>query len=91
MTEGSTSAPANVTEFNANVGHVFAQLYEHFPVSIERLNRETIASAMGVPSSGESTYVLPSGRSFSQVFAHSLTWLSDEGYIRARGHRLPNT
>ena len=65
-TESSTSTPSNIAEFNAIVGHVFAQLYESFPVA-NGLNDLLIARAMNV-SSG----VLPSGRQFDDVLRHSV-------------------
>jgi hypothetical protein len=85
VTHGSTSSPANIAEFNTIVGLVFAQLYDQFPSPIDRINREAIASAMGVPSSGLETHMLPSGRPFTRVLTHTVLWLSDEGYIRPRG------
>jgi hypothetical protein len=85
VTEKSTGQPANIAEFNTIVGLVFAQLYERFPIAIESLDRDKIASAMNVPPGEWSTYLLPSGRPFTEVLGHSLTWLSDEGYLRSRG------
>jgi hypothetical protein len=80
-TKGSTSPPANISEFNTITGRVFTKLYGRFPLA-EDLDRAAIASEMGTAiSSG----ALQSGRPFTDVFAHSLTWLSDEGYIRSAG------
>ena len=60
MTDDSTRPPANIAEFNAIVGLVFAQLYERFPIAIESLDRDKIASAMNVPPGEWSAYLLPS-------------------------------
>jgi len=81
-TKGSTSPPANISEFNTITGLVFSQLYGQFPVSVD-LDRAAIESAMSAASS--STHVLQSGKPFTEVFAHSLNWLSQEGYIRSAG------
>lgn len=81
MTKDSTNPPANVSEFNTITGLVFSQLYGQFPVSVD-LDQGAIASAMSVPSS---THALQSGRPFTQVFAHTLNWLSNEGYVRSAG------
>jgi hypothetical protein len=84
MTQSSTSPPANISEFNTITGLVFTQLYKEFPVAVD-LDRAAIESAMSTAFSGGSTNVLQSGRPFTEVFAHSLTWLSNEGYVRSAG------
>lgn len=82
-TKDSTNPPpANISEFNTITGLVFSQLYGQFPVSVD-LDQGAIASAMGAVSS--STPGLQSGRQFTEVLAHSLKWLSDEGYVRSAG------
>ena len=80
-TKGSTSPPANISEFNTITGLVFTKLYGQFPLAVD-LDRAAIASEMGTAISSGS---LQSGRPFTEVFAHSLTWLSDEGYVRSAG------
>lgn len=85
MADAKTSPPANIAEFNAIAGLVFAQLYERFPMPIEHIQRKSIAEAMGVATGTWETHVLPSGRSFSEVLAASLNWLTEEGYIRSEG------
>jgi hypothetical protein len=84
MTQSSTSPPANISEFNTITGLVFTRLYEQFPVAVD-LDRAAIETAMGAAFSSGSTNVLQSGRPFTEVFAHSLTWLSNEGYVRSAG------
>jgi hypothetical protein len=76
------SPPANISEFTTITGLVFAQLYGQFPVAVD-LDRAAIESAMGTASS--SSNVLQSGRPFTEVFVHSLNWLSNEGYVRSAG------
>jgi hypothetical protein len=84
MTQSSTSPPANISEFNTITGLVFTQLYGQFPVAVD-LDRAAIESAMGAAFSSGSTNILQSGRPFTDVFAHSLAWLSNEGYVRSAG------
>ena len=85
MTKGpKTPPPVNVSEFNTITGLLFTQLYRQFPVAVD-VDRAAIESAMGVST----TYVLQSGRPFAEVFAHSLNWLSNEGYVRSAGN-LPH-
>jgi hypothetical protein len=84
MTQSSTSPPANISEFNTITGLVFTQLYGQFPVAVD-LDRAAIESAMSTAFLSGSTGVLQSGRPFTEVFAHSLTWLSNEGYVRSAG------
>jgi hypothetical protein len=81
MTKDSTKPPANINEFTTIAGLIFTQLYDQFPVAAT-LDRAKIESAMGVANSSSS---LQSGRPFSDVFIHSLNWLSNEGYIRSAG------
>jgi hypothetical protein len=80
MTKELKNPPANISEFNTITGIVFTQLYRQFPVAVD-LDRAAVASAMGASS----THVLQSGRPFTEVFAHSLNWLTNEGYVRLGG------
>jgi hypothetical protein len=81
MTDKNTKAlPQNIEEFNAIAGLAFAQLYKEFPARID-INTDAIAYAMGISSD-----LLPSGRSFSQILAFTLSWLQDEGYISSSNH-----
>jgi superfamily I DNA/RNA helicase len=80
--EDLKAPPANISEFNTITGLVFTQLYKEFPVPVN-LDRAAIESAMNVASS--SSHVLQSGKSFTEVFVHSLNWLSKEGYVRSAG------
>jgi hypothetical protein len=84
-TEEPTKTPPNIAEFNTIVGHVFAQLYERFPLPIEHIQPQAIASAMGISSADWANHVLPSGRTFNAVLVHTLNWLTEEEYIRSLG------
>jgi hypothetical protein len=75
--------PINIAEFTTITGLVFTQLYKEFPVAVT-IDQTAIESAMGV-SAPSSSHVLPSGKSFTEVFAHSLNWLRNEGYVRSGG------
>jgi hypothetical protein len=78
--KNTNSLPQNIEEFNAIAGLAFAQLYKEFPVRVD-INRDAIADAMRVSSD-----LLPSGRSFSQILAFTLSWLQDENYISGSTH-----
>ena len=78
--KNAKALPENIVEFNAIAGLAFAQLYKEFPARVD-INKDAIADAMGVSSD-----LLPSGRSFSQILAFTLTWLQDEGYISRSPH-----
>jgi hypothetical protein len=79
MTKDVKSPPSNITEFTTITGLVFNQLYEQFPVAVD-IDRAAIESAIS-----SSSHILQSGRSFDVVFAHSLNWLSNEGFVRSFG------
>lgn len=76
---------ANIQEFNTIAGLIFAQLYRDFPILVD-IDKTGLAKAMGVD--GEwSKHRLPSGRTFNEMLAHTLSWLTAEGYtIAAGGH-----
>jgi hypothetical protein len=77
--------PANIEEFNTIAGLIFAQLYKAFPVRLDLLDRQAIATAMGVPGTNWGAHILPSGQSFSTMLAYTLSWLVDQGYVSAPG------
>jgi hypothetical protein len=76
--------PLNIQEFNTIAGLIFAQLYKAFPV-VEDIDRAGIAKAMGVVGNDWSKHKLPSGLTFSDLLAHTVSWLSVEDYTRAAG------
>lgn len=77
-------SPPNIEEFNQFAGLVFAQLYKAFPLP-EDIDKAKIAEAMGVSDPDWSKYILPSGRSFNEMLAHTIAWLNSEDFIRASG------
>jgi hypothetical protein len=78
------AVPANIAEFNTIVGLVFAQLYEAFPVAVDLIDRDGIAKAMGI--TGEwSAHRLPSGRTFNEMLAYTMAWLSAQRYTISSG------
>lgn len=77
----STKLPPNIEEFNEITGIIFAQLYAAHPVG-QDLDIDGIAKQLG----RSRTDTLPSGRTFNEVFAHTLPWLIYEGYIYSNGH-----
>jgi hypothetical protein len=80
----SEKVPTNIQEFNTVVGLVFAQLYKNFP-EIKDLDRLAIARAMGVPDDQPVSYMMPSGMTFAHLWAYTIKWLNDEGFIRSSG------
>ena len=72
--------PPNMQEFNKIVGLVFSKLYPAHPVPTD-IEADEIATLYGV----EKSQFLPSGRTFNDVFAHTMAWLLTEGYTDSRG------
>jgi hypothetical protein len=72
--------PPNIREFNEITGVVFAQLYAVFPM-IQDIDAEVVARALG-HSLGDK---LESGRTFGDVLAHTVGWLTSEEFIRSFG------
>jgi hypothetical protein len=66
-------------------GLIFAQLYKAFP-DIEDIDRQGVATAMGVKGNDWGSHRLPSGRSFGDVLSFTIGWLKAEGYTRAYGN-----
>jgi hypothetical protein len=85
MTDKPTGPPSNIVEFNAVAGHIFAQLYVAFPSTVPKLDRDVIASAMGVSSSDWGSHVMPSGKSFSDVLGSTIGWLQSQNYMQSNG------
>jgi hypothetical protein len=79
-----SAAPPNIAEFNTIVALIFAQLYEAFPVSVDLIDRDGIAKAMGITGNW-SEHRLPSGRTFGQILAYTLGWLSNQRYTMSNG------
>jgi hypothetical protein len=79
-----SDAPLNIQEFNAISGLIFAQLYEAFP-QLPDIDRDRIAKAMGVTEQDWEAHKMPSGQSFNMMLAHTIGWLSREGYIAHYG------
>jgi hypothetical protein len=84
MSEPTIELPLKIREFNTIAGLVFEQLYRAFPEVID-LDRRAIGKAMGVPESDWAQYQLPSGLSLAHMWAHTVGWLSSEGFIRSAG------
>jgi len=81
-----SEVPSNIQEFNTIAGLIFAQLYLAFPILVD-IDRPgiAIAMAMGVVGDDWSKDKLPSGRSFSDMLGHTISWLAAEDYTRAAG------
>lgn len=72
--------PANIREFNAITGVIFAQLYAVFPM-IDDIDADVVARVLG-HSLGDK---LESGRTVGDVLAHTVGWLASEEFIRSFG------
>jgi len=75
--------PANIQEFNTIAGLIFAQLYQNFPILVD-VDKAAVAKAMGVEGDW-GKYKLSSGRTFNDMLAHTLSWLTAEEYTRPAG------
>jgi hypothetical protein len=84
MSNENKEVPANIAEFNTIVGLIFAQLYEAFPVSVDLIDRDGIARAMGVVGDW-SAHKLPSGRTLNEMMAYTIAWLAAQGYMLSSG------
>src|ERR1700739_3360772 len=79
-----SSPPPNIADFNTIVGLLFAQLYGAFHVVVDLIDRDGIAKSMGVTGDW-SAHRLPSGRTFSEMLAYTIAWLSAQNYTLASG------
>jgi hypothetical protein len=60
---------------------IFAQLYLSHPIP-KTLEPSEVASTLGISASG----TMPSGRTFNDVFSHTVSWLLTQGFIFSHGH-----
>jgi hypothetical protein len=74
------SLPPNIQEFNEITAVIFAQLYISHPFP-KTLEPDEIASVLGMSRSDK----MPSGRTFGDVFAHTLGWLISQEFVLALG------
>ena len=80
MTTDSKLLPSNIREFNEITAVIFAKLYVLFPEPVF-IDIGEAAKVLGISSA---TNELRSGRTFGDVFSHTLTWLIEEGFITTR-------
>ena len=73
--------PPNIQEFNEITAVIFAQLYISHPLP-KNLEPDEVASVLGKLRSD----ILPSGRTFNDVFAHTLGWLVSQGFVLPLGN-----
>lgn len=76
----TTNLPPNIAEFNEITAVIFAQLYIAHPMP-KTLEPNEIADVLGRSHAD----TLPSGRTFNEVFAHTIAWLVHERYIFPNG------
>lgn len=80
MPDDGSAQPQNIQEFNQIAVVIFAQLYIAHPVPKTVDVAEVAALFEMTP-----TTVLPSGRSFNEVFTSTVWWLHEQGYTFTRG------
>jgi hypothetical protein len=71
--------PPNLQEFNEITAVIFSQLYLTFPAR-RAMDPNFAAHMLGLP---DGRHEMPSGRAFEKLFAQTLQWLIDEGFIRS--------
>jgi hypothetical protein len=72
--------PPNVEELNELTAVIFAQLYIAHPLP-KNIEPNEIAEFLGRSPAA----TMPSGRTFNDVFVHTLGWLVHEKYIYSHG------
>jgi hypothetical protein len=72
--------PPNIQEFNEITAVIFAQLYICHPLP-KNLEPDEVASVLGKSRSE----ILPSGRTFNDVFSHTLGWLVSQDFVLPLG------
>jgi len=77
----ASELPPNVQEFNEITAVIFGQLYLTFPAP-RAMDPEFAAHMLGLP---DGRHGMSSGMIFKQVFAQTLKWLMDEGFVRGDG------
>ncbi len=75
------SVPPHIQEFNEITAVIFSQLYISHPMP-KTLDPAEVASTLGIAASE----TMPSGRTFNDVFAHTLSWLITQGFVHSHGH-----
>jgi hypothetical protein len=73
--------PPNLQEFNEITAVIFSQLYLTFPIP-RAMHPEFAAHMLGLP---DQRHEMSSARTFEKVFAQTLKWLVDEGFVRGEG------
>jgi hypothetical protein len=79
----SANLPPNIQEFNEITAVIFSQLYisHPFPKTLEPTD---IAAVLGTSLHEK----MPSGRTFNDVFSHTLAWLVHQGFVSALGSHM---
>src|SRR5271156_6517682 len=70
------SLPPNIKEFNEISTIILGEVYKSHPHPVT-IDPARIATILGVAPSEK----LPSGRTFSDMFAHTIAWLAREGVL----------
>jgi hypothetical protein len=68
--------PANIKEFDEITAVILGELYKSHPHP-KTIDPAEIARLLGVSPDDK----LPSGRTFTDMFFHTLMWLADEGFV----------
>ncbi len=74
------SLPPNIQEFNEITAVIFSQLYISHPMP-KTIDPTEVASTLGISASE----TMPSGRTFNDVFGHTVNWLLTQKFIFSHG------
>jgi hypothetical protein len=76
--------PPNMRDFNEITAVIFSKLFDAFPVA-RHINADEVAPVLGIADIREQ---MPSGRLFKEVFAITLDWMINEGFVRSSGRSI---
>jgi hypothetical protein len=83
MPAKNPSSP-NIQEFNEITAIILAELYKTHPHPAT-IDPAEVAKQLGVSPSDQ----MPSGKTFTDMFVHTLTWLANEGFVSRHGSIAP--
>jgi hypothetical protein len=78
--KAAAELPSNIKEFNEIAAVVLAECYKSHPKGA-LVDVSTIARILGVPPLD----VMPSGRTFQDVYVHTISWLAREDFVKDIG------
>jgi len=79
------SVPENIKEFNEITAMILGEIYKSHPHP-KTIDPAEIAKLLGVATSDK----LPSGRTFNDMFSHTISWLARENFVNDLAAILPH-